>query len=104
MYRTFLELGVWPAWRTVKVDDTGVGIEEGVHAGCWTVGRRAQRQRSGPVPRRAGRAVETERASLRQRARAALRGHGAHVVIDSVADLLPVIDEIEARITRGERP
>ena len=22
----------------VKVDDTGVGIEEGLNAGCWTVG------------------------------------------------------------------
>ena len=29
---------------------------------------------------------------------------GAHYVIDSVADLLPVIDDIERRIAQGERP
>jgi phosphonoacetaldehyde hydrolase len=38
MYRTFCDLGVWPARAVVKVDDTGVGIAEGLNAGCWTVG------------------------------------------------------------------
>ncbi|KTR03193.1 phosphonoacetaldehyde hydrolase [Aureimonas ureilytica] len=104
MYRTFLELGVWPAWRTVKVDDTGVGIEEGVHAGCWTVGVALSGNEAGLSLAELAALSQDERAALRQRARAALQAHGAHVVIDSVADLLPVIDEIEARITRGERP
>ena len=38
MYQCFLDLGVWPAHAVVKVDDTGVGIDEGVRAGCWTIG------------------------------------------------------------------
>jgi len=29
---------------------------------------------------------------------------GAHYVIDSVADLLPVLDAVEARLERGEQP
>jgi phosphonoacetaldehyde hydrolase len=29
---------------------------------------------------------------------------GAHFVIDCVADLLPVLDAIEGRMLRGERP
>ena len=29
---------------------------------------------------------------------------GAHYVIDSVADLMPVVHEIEGRLARGERP
>jgi glycogen operon protein len=37
MYRCFLDLGVWPARRVVKVDDTVPGLLEGRHAGCWTV-------------------------------------------------------------------
>ena len=33
-----------------------------------------------------------------------LTAAGAHYVIDSVADLLPVVDLIEGRLARGERP
>jgi phosphonoacetaldehyde hydrolase len=29
---------------------------------------------------------------------------GAHYVVDSVAELLPIIDAIEGRLARGERP
>jgi phosphonoacetaldehyde hydrolase len=29
---------------------------------------------------------------------------GAHYVIDSIADLMPCIDNIQARIISGERP
>lgn len=29
---------------------------------------------------------------------------GAHCVVDSVADIIPVIDEIEGALARGERP
>ncbi len=34
----FADIGVWPPLSVVKVDDTGVGIEEGVNAGTWPVG------------------------------------------------------------------
>ncbi|WP_037149892.1 hypothetical protein [Rhizobium freirei] len=33
-----------------------------------------------------------------------LRKHGAYYIIGTVADLLPVIDEIERRLVAGERP
>ena len=29
---------------------------------------------------------------------------GAHYVIDSVADLMPIVQKIEERLARGERP
>lgn len=38
MQQCFLDLCVWPAHLTVKIDDTGVGIMEGVAAGTWTIG------------------------------------------------------------------
>jgi phosphonoacetaldehyde hydrolase len=33
-----------------------------------------------------------------------LQAAGAHYVIDSVADLMPVVYDIDARLARGERP
>ena len=38
LYKSFLELQVWPASSAIKVDDTEVGIAEGVNAGAWAVG------------------------------------------------------------------
>jgi len=47
----------------------------------------------------------TERlATLRGSARRALTEAGAHYVLDTVADLLPVLDDIAERTARGERP
>ena len=45
-----------------------------------------------------------EFAERRQAAIEKLRAAGAHYVIDSVADLMPVVYDIEARLARGERP
>jgi phosphonoacetaldehyde hydrolase len=37
-YKGLIDLGVWPAWSAIKVDDTTVGVAEGVNAGAWSVG------------------------------------------------------------------
>ncbi|MDP9901790.1 phosphonoacetaldehyde hydrolase [Variovorax ginsengisoli] len=104
MYRTFADLGVWPPSGVVKVDDTGVGIEEGLHAGTWTVGLAVSGNAVG-LPLAQWQALSTERQdALRQAATEKLLASGAHYVIDSVADLLPVIDAIEARLANGEVP
>lgn len=38
IYENMKLLGVWPPKSIIKVDDTVSGIEEGINAGCWTVG------------------------------------------------------------------
>jgi phosphonoacetaldehyde hydrolase len=38
IYRTLPQLGVWRARDAIKVDDTEVGIEEGLNGGTWAVG------------------------------------------------------------------
>jgi len=45
-----------------------------------------------------------QQAARRTEATALLRESDPDYVIDSVADLLPILDQIEARIARGERP
>lgn len=104
MYKCFLDLGVWPAHAVVKVDDTGVGIDEGVRAGCWTVGVALSGNEAGLTVDEVRRAAAAELDAVRRRATQALRAHGAHYVIDTVADLLPVIDDIERKLAQGLRP
>jgi phosphonoacetaldehyde hydrolase len=104
MYKCFLDLGVWPGSAVVKVDDTTPGIAEGLAAGCWTVGVAMSGNAVGLDREELEALSEAERSVLRRRADAELERAGAHYVIDSVADLMPVIDRIEGRLARGERP
>lgn len=104
MYRTFADIGVWPPSRVVKVDDTGVGIEEGLNAGTWTVGLAVSGNAVG-LPLAQWQALDAAQQDvLRQAATAKLKAAGAHYVIDSVADLLPVLDDIEAKLKQGLKP
>jgi phosphonoacetaldehyde hydrolase len=104
MYRCFLDLGVWPAASVVKVDDTEVGIAEGLNAGCWTVGVALSGNVFGLSPEETAALGPAAFAARRDAAYGRLLRAGAHFVIDSVADLLPAIDEIEGALARGERP
>lgn len=104
MYKCFLDLDVWPASAVVKVDDTGVGIDEGREAGCWTVGVSLSGNEAGVTPEELAGMTAREKDALREKASAVLRKHRPDYIIDSVADLLPIIEQIEQRMANGERP
>lgn len=104
MYRCFADLGVFPPWTVVKVDDTAPGIAEGKAAGTWTVGVAVSGNALGLSEADYARLPDSERRQRREKAHADLRETGADVVIDSVADLMPVIAAIERRLAAGERP
>ena len=104
MYKTFLDLGVWPAWSVVKVDDTEVGIAEGLNAGCWTVGVALSGNVFGLTPAETAALPQDEFAARSAAAYGKLTRAGAHFVIDSVAGLPEILDEIEGALARGERP
>ena len=104
MYRAFLELAVWPAWACVKVDDTEVGIAEGLNAGCWTVGVALTGNVFGLSLADTQALPAAEFAARRAAAIARLEAAGAHYVVDGVADILPAMAAIERRLAIGERP
>lgn len=104
MYKCFLDLVVWPAAAVVKVDDTEPGIAEGVAAGCWTVGVTLSGNAVGLSAEELAALDETARTRLHAEAGERLTAAGAHHVVRSVAELLPAIDRIEARLAAGERP
>jgi len=88
----------------VKVDDTVPGVEEGLNAGMWTVGLAVSGNEVG-LPLAEWQALpEAEKASKRERAYARMGQCGAHYVVDSIAELMPCIDDIERRVRAGETP
>jgi phosphonoacetaldehyde hydrolase len=90
--------------RVVKVDDTVPGLQEGINAGCWTVGVAASGNALGWSWEEWVHASEDEREHALVAARHTLRAAGAHVVVDSVADLRAALSAIEFCIAAGETP
>ena len=104
LWKALVELGVWPAWACVKIDDAPVGIGEGRSAGAWTIGLAASGNGVG-LDHAALLALPPDERNRRiATAAGALLDAGADYVIDSVADAWPVLEAIAARIDAGERP
>jgi phosphonoacetaldehyde hydrolase len=104
MVRTLAELQVWPPAAVVKVDDTVPGLQEGRAIGCWVVGLAVTGNTLGLTQTQWLALDAKEQQDLREQATADLRAGGAHYVIDGVADLPPVVSQIQARMARGEQP
>ena len=104
MWKALVALGAWPARACVKVDDAVVGITEGLEVGAWTVGLSASGNGVGLSLEALADLQADERASRVAASAQALRDAGAHYVVETLAELGPVLLEIEARIARGERP
>jgi phosphonoacetaldehyde hydrolase len=104
LWKALVELGVWPAWACVKVDDATVGIGEGKAAGAWTVGLAASGNGVGLDHDALNALPAAERERLIINAARDLDAAGADYVIDSVADLWPIIETIALRIEAGDRP
>ena len=99
-----INLKVTTVQACVKVDDTTPGVEEGLNAGMWTVGLAVSGNEVG-MPLEEWQALpEQDRVAKRARAHARMRQCGAHYVVDTIAELMPCIDDIQERIHRGERP
>jgi phosphonoacetaldehyde hydrolase len=82
IYEAAIRMQVYPLNAFVKVGDTPSDIDEGRNAGAWTVG-----------------VYGTGNSSKDE-----LEAAAPHFLIESVAAVDPVLDEIEARLTRGWGP
>lgn len=88
----------------VKVDDTTPGILEGIHAGMWSVGLALSGSPAGLTLDEYRAASPEQLQAVRDRVTAEFRAVGAHYVIDTVAELPALVQQIQARVARGETP
>jgi phosphonoacetaldehyde hydrolase len=103
-YLNAVKLQTYPLEAMVKIGDTINDIQEGLNAGMWTIGvtqsgnelgmtRQQVEQLEPPDLRR-------RLADIEQRFKTA----GAHYVADGIWQCVPIVDEINQRLARGERP
>ena len=99
-----MELGVYPMEAIVKIGDTLPDIYEGLNAGMWTIGLAMTGNEVGLNEEEIAALEPDVRERKRDRAYSRLAQAGSHYVVDSILDCVPLIDEINARLARGERP
>jgi phosphonoacetaldehyde hydrolase len=102
--RIALEFGLSSVAAAVKVGDTAGDIQEGRNAGMWAVGVSLTGNEVGLGASELAALDEHERTAVAARAGQCLAAAGAHYVVESVALLEPVLEEIEERLAAGERP
>ncbi|WP_458374454.1 phosphonoacetaldehyde hydrolase [Pseudomonas laurylsulfatiphila] len=99
-----IALGISDVAACVKVDDTWPGILEGRAAGMWSValtcsgnalGLTYEQYKALPSDR-----LDSERARIVKM----FEGSRPHYLIDTIVDLPAVIEDINARLARGETP
>lgn len=99
-----MRLNVFPMWEMVKVGDTVADIEEGKNAGMWTVGVTKSGNEVGLNESEIKRIDQKELDYLLEKASKKLINAGAHFVINGIWDFMPVIEEINNRLLKNERP
>jgi phosphonoacetaldehyde hydrolase len=105
VYKNLDMLDVHPIQSVVKVDDTISGVGEALEAGCWGVGI-ARYSNYMDVDNFEHEKSLSEQEIQRRLAftRETLRKAGAHYVIDIFDELPEIIDDVNARLARGEKP
>lgn len=105
VYKNLDLMDIHPIQSVVKVDDTVSGIGEALEAGCWGVGVSLySNYMDVDTPEQGAQLPPKEIARRNDITKVILQQAGAHYVIDSLADIEPVIDDINARLARGEKP
>jgi phosphonoacetaldehyde hydrolase len=93
-----VRLQVYPFSAMVKVGDTPADVQEGLSAGAWSVGVAATGNMNGLSSQEFSALSAREQRARLETARAELEKAGAHYVVDSVTDLDPILDDIQARL------
>lgn len=103
-YLAAIQMKTYPMYTMIKIGDTVSDIKEGENAGMWTVGVARTGNMIGLTEEQLAALPLDAQAARASAARRRLGDAGAHFTIDAVADFYPVLEQIEERLARGERP
>jgi phosphonoacetaldehyde hydrolase len=104
LFEAAKRLEIYPMWSIVIADDTPVGVQAGRNAGCWTIGVTRTGNCLGMSLEEVNSLPAAERQQMCAAAAAALTSAGAHLTIESVADIVPTVRLFDERAARGESP
>jgi phosphonoacetaldehyde hydrolase len=104
IFQNAMLLDVYPMFTVVKIGDTVADVLAGLNAGTWTIGIAKTGNALGLREDEIAELEEERLASRLTAARRKLYQAGAHYVVDSLADVMPVIERIDKRLMRGETP
>jgi phosphonoacetaldehyde hydrolase len=104
IFRLMEQSGVCPPAAVVKIGDTVPDIEEGRNAGVWTVGVTHTGSAIGCSAVEFAALPAQERFDRIAKASRALLAAGAHDVIPSAAEAPAMVERLNERLARGDRP
>ncbi|WP_459919015.1 phosphonoacetaldehyde hydrolase, partial [Desulfocicer niacini] len=103
-YLNAMKLNTYPMEAMVKIGDTLVDIQEGLNAGMWTIGVTRTGNELGLTPEAVAALDPVELAARLAAIEARFKAAGVHYVVEQMADILPVISEINEKLFEGMLP
>jgi phosphonoacetaldehyde hydrolase len=98
MYENAVRLQVYPLAAIAKIGDTPVDVQEGLNAGTWSIGVASTGNMIGLSLRDFQTLADADRESRLVEARLELEQAGAHYVVDTLAEVPAVLEDIDARL------
>jgi phosphonoacetaldehyde hydrolase len=102
VYENAVRLQVYPPVSIAKIGDTPADIQEGLNAGAWSIGVAGTGNGVGLSRNEFEMLPASERQSRLAVARDELERAGAHYVVDTLAELGAVLDDIDARLASAK--
>ena len=103
IYENAARLQVYPLAAIAKIGDTPADIHEGLNAGTWSIGVAGTGNMMGLSLEDFHALSETQRESRLAGARAELQNVGAHYVVDTLAEVHSVLDDIDLRLKSANK-
>jgi phosphonoacetaldehyde hydrolase len=104
IFRIMEALGHFPPAVVVKVGDTVPDIGEGLAAGVWSIGVLRSSSYVGCTEAEWDALPRSEQIGRLESCREKLLAAGAHAVVETLAELPGVLNDLDARLERGEKP